>query len=84
MGTGNSPDLPGEVGPASFYVAKHPQRKRAMLARSKGSVYRPIAYFLDEEYAREFMAFMDLMAKASVPDFELSDEYHGWSLRDVR
>ena len=69
-------DLPGESGASSFYISKHPSRKRVVLWRSKGTVLRPIAYFHSEEYAHEFMDFVDA-GFGIVP----SPEYHGWSLR---
>ena len=74
----HKPDSPGEVGSASFFIEKHPARKRVMLARSKGTTHRPVAYFLTEEYAREFMAFIDRLAR-----LEVTEEFHGWSTKTV-
>jgi len=72
-------DLPGEEGASAYYVSKYPSRNRVALMRSKGTVLRPIAWFTSEEYAREFMDFID-------KGFHIdpSDELHGWSFRESR
>lgn len=70
-------ELPGETGtPTAYHITKYPQRKQVALSRHKGTVVRPIAYFTDEAYAREFMRWLDQLS-----GLEPSEEYHGWSIR---
>lgn len=51
-----------EMNDVSYSVMKHDRRKSVMLYRTKGSVGDAVAYFRDEEMAREFLSWFDDLA----------------------
>ena len=59
----------------TYNITKYPQRKQVALTVEEGNVIRPIAYFMDDEDALDFMQFVDRLAALS-PD----RVWHGWSI----
>ncbi len=60
----------------TYHIGELPGRKQVTLYTVEGSVIRTVAFFKKEEDAREFMQFMDRLARFIEPD----REWHGWSI----
>lgn len=65
------------VSDIAYGVGYLPGRKRIALYRSCGARVNSLAYFDDESEAREFMAFIDRLARLDSRSDTI--EWHGWA-----